>query len=230
VLILDPKAALIEDIRSAARQAGRDEHDLVVLNTAYLERRDESVNVIDCALDPFDLGRMLVLAAQSAGTGASEPFWFGAWTNFFGAAVYLLQWRDTQVLTLQRLLDAVLLIDEEGEREIQRLARDGRQALGTLPPNQQRDALQAINQIQAFYKQKPDNIATVETFITQTYSGFQQSRWGRYSGRTLAVPGERRVPFYDQIIDDGKIVLVSVSPSEPGMAKCFARLSSACSR
>src|SRR5690606_32350201 len=33
-----------------------------------------------------------------------------------------------------------------------------------------------------------------------------------------------RTTFYDQIIDDGKIVLVSVSPSDPGMAKTICTL------
>lgn len=227
-LILDPKAAMIEDVRTAARQAGR-EQDLVVLNSGELERLGETVNAIDCALDPFELGRMLVLAAQSAGTGASEAFWFGAWTNLFGAAVYLLQWLDPQVLTLQRLLDAVLLTDTAGpdgtpRREIQRLAEDARQQLASLPPDRQRDARQAISQIEGFYRQEPDNIATVESLITQGYGGFQQSRWSRYSGSALKIPGEGRTSFYDRIIEDGAIVLVSVSPSDPGMAKVLCTL------
>lgn len=226
-LILDPKAAMIEDVREAVQKAGR-EADLVVLNTGELERLDQSVNVIDCAIDPFELGRMLVLAAQSAGTGASEPFWFGAWTNLFGAAVYLMQWLDPQVLTLQRLLDAVLITepgaDGQPRREIQRLADDARQRLVSLPGDQQRDARQAISQVEGFYRQEPDNIATVESLITQAYAGFQQSRWSRYSADALKIPGERRTSFYDQIVDDGKIVLVSVSPSDPGMAKVLCTL------
>jgi len=227
-LVLDPKAALIEDIRAAAAQAGR-EADLVVLNTDELARRDEAVNVIDCTLDPLELGRMLVLAAQSAGTGASEPFWFGAWTNLFGAAVYLLQWLDTDVLTLQRLLDATLLVegyDKDGrpQREIQRLAVDARERLTELPHDRQRDAKQAISQIEGFYRQEPDNIATVESLITQAYGGFQQSRWSRYSQAAPKIRGERRTPFYDQIVDEGKVVLVSVSPSDPGMAKVLCTL------
>lgn len=227
-LILDPKAALIEDVRAAAAQAGR-ESDLVVLNSDELARRGEAVNVIDCTLDPLELGRMLVLAAQSAGTGASEPFWFGAWTNLFGAAVYLLQWLDTDVLTLQRLLDATLLVetyDKDGrpQREIQRLAADARERLNELPQDRQRDARQAISQVEGFYRQEPDNIATVESLITQAYGGFQQSRWSRYSQAAPKIRGEHRTPFYDQIVDDGKIVLVSVSPSDPGMAKVLCTL------
>jgi hypothetical protein len=227
-LILDPKAALIEEVQKACKKAGR-EADLVVLNTEFMQGEAQSVNLIDCALDPHELGRMLVLAAQSAGVGASEPFWFGAWTNLFGAAVYLLQWLDKRILTLRRLMDAVILIETNDEklgpqREIQRLAREGRTLLPGMSADQKSDALQAISQVENFYSQKSDSIATVEMLMTQAYAGFQQSRWKCYSAEGFNIPGESRSTFYDQIVDDGKIVLVSVSPADPGMAKVLCTL------
>jgi hypothetical protein len=81
-LILDPKAALIEDVREVVQAVGRSD-DLVVLNAESLAAADEYVNVIDCDLDAYELARALVLAAQSAGVAASEPYWFGAWQNLF---------------------------------------------------------------------------------------------------------------------------------------------------
>src|SRR5437588_504077 len=112
-LILDPKAALIDEVIKLASEAGRLD-DLVILNTDELRERNKAVNVIDCALEPYELGQSLVLAAQSAGVSASEPFWFLAWGNLFAAAIYLLNWLEADVVTLQRLLDAILSIEEFG--------------------------------------------------------------------------------------------------------------------
>jgi hypothetical protein len=225
-LILDPKAALIADIRTVVAEAGRSD-DFVVINIDDLEREGRSVNPIDARFDPYELGRMLVLAAQSAGAAASEPFWFAAWSNLFGAAVYLHDWLDSKVLTLRTLVDSVLLVESAdasgaSERPIQRLARQGRQQLDSLDDTRRQDAERAINQIEQFYRQEPENIETVNTLITRAYSGFQQSRFSRYSPPVLKV-GERTT-FYDQIIDEGKIVLVSVSPTDPGMAKTLCTL------
>jgi hypothetical protein len=61
-LILDPKAALIEDVRAIVAAVGRAD-DLAVVNAADLERRNNAVNVIDCDLDAYELARALVLAA-----------------------------------------------------------------------------------------------------------------------------------------------------------------------
>jgi hypothetical protein len=227
-LILDPKAALTGDVRELMHQAGRDE-DLVVLNISELAKRDELVNVLDCALDPTELGKILVLAAQSAGTAASEPFWFGAWSNLFSAALPLLDWTAEEDLNLQLLLDTVLFADSVGpdgrpERRIQRIARDARQGLAGEPVERRRDLLLAVNQLEAFYRQEPENVATVESLITRAYGGFQQSRWNRLSPHRIREPGTARPRFYDEIIDAGKVVLVSVSPSEPAMAKTICTL------
>src|SRR4051794_39769961 len=109
-LILDPKASLIDDFRELAATVGRAD-DLVVLNADELEARNEQVNLIDSDLDPYELARVLVLAARSAGVGASEDFWFGAWQNLFSAAIFLLKWLGENVLTLRELLEAVLIVE-----------------------------------------------------------------------------------------------------------------------
>lgn len=228
-MVLDPKSALIEDTRALMTAAHRDA-DLLVVNTEELERRQESINLIDCSLDPNELGRALVLAAQGAGVAASEPFWFIAWSNLFGAAMYLLDWLGEDVITLRELCDAVLDVepgagpDGAGERRIQTLTREGRLQLDSLPEERRGDAEHAINQVEAFYRQEPDNIATVEAIINRAYSAFQLSKYARYSPRVRRVPGERRTTFYDRIIDEGLVVLVAVSPSDPAMAKTVCTL------
>lgn len=226
-MVLDPKAALIEDVADAAARAGRSA-DLVVLNTDELARTG-AVNILDVALDPAELGRVLVLAAQSSGVGASEPFWFGAWSNLFSAALPVLRRFGAEVLNLRWVLEEVLTVeptapDGTDERRIQRRAREARLRLGELTPDQASDLATAINQIEGFYRQEPDNIATVESLITQAYGGFTQSRWSAYSARQPWVEGLPRTPFYDRIIDDGAIVLVSVSTADPAMAKVICTL------
>ena len=227
-LILDPKAALIEEVQKMLRLAGRD-GDLVVINTETLERENQEINLIDAGLDPVELGTMLVMAAQSAGTDASEPYWFGAWSTLFGAATAFLAWYDEWTVSLASLLSAVLDIDgtdEQGKpvRRIERMIRDCKPAVAKLPVDQRRDLELAINDIEGFYRQEPDNIATVETLMRRAYSGFLRSKWKRYSASAPNVAGAHRSTFYDRIVDEGKIVLVSVSPAEPMMAKIICTL------
>lgn len=227
-LILDPKAALVEDIRAAAKASGRAD-DLVVLNTEQLIRGGLSVNIADVGLDPGELGRVLVLAAQSSGVGASEPFWFGAWGNLFAAALQILDRVGEEELNLAWLMEEVLTVEPTGpegryERRIELRARIARELLPDLPGAEAQDLRLAINQVEGFYRQEEDNIATVETLMTQAYGGFLQSRWACFSTReprNASQPGTR---FYDEIIDDGKLVLVSVSPADPGMAKVICTL------
>jgi type IV secretory pathway TraG/TraD family ATPase VirD4 len=91
-----------------------------------------------------------------------------------------------------------------------------------LPEELRPEALAAANQIELYYSQEPDNIATVDNLITQAYGDFLRARTRRYSP---AIPKDAtRTTFYDRIIDDGILVLVSVSPSQPGLAKVLSTL------
>jgi type IV secretory pathway TraG/TraD family ATPase VirD4 len=228
-LILDPKAALIEDFRAIVQDLGR-EDDLVVLNAGELEDADEYANVIDCDIESSELARLLVLAAKSAGVGASEDYWFGAWENLFSAAIYLLKWLEPNVLTMRDLLVAVLTVEPVDQmlssagtrRPVEALADKALTRVSELRPEQQPEARAAINQIKLFYSQKSDSIATVDNLITQAYGHFLRERTQRYSPTAENVGG--RTTFYDEIIDDGKLVLVSVSPAEPGLAKVLCTL------
>lgn len=230
-LILDPKAALIEDVRRMAAECGRSD-DLVVINLGEMEANDESVNVIDVDLKPNELARALVLAAQSAGTAASEPYWFGSWQNLFTAAIHLLNWQGDTVPTLAELLQSMLTFEdtdallsaEPMQRPIERMAVEARAKLASLPMDERAEARAAINQILEFYSKRSDGkeIATVGNLIQTAYSEFLWSRTRRFSRRIPKTSDHK--PIYDQIIDEGKIVLVSVSTAEPGFAKVLCTL------
>lgn len=54
-LILDPKATLIDEVIEIVERAGR-LGDLRILNTDLLTQNADGINVIDCSLDPQELG------------------------------------------------------------------------------------------------------------------------------------------------------------------------------
>jgi hypothetical protein len=228
-VILDPKADLIDGVRGIVDIAGRKD-DLIVLNTDELIARNEAVNLIHSALDPYELGYLLVRAAQSTGVSTSDPYWLLAWGNIFGAACYLLS-LGNEVVTLKQLLDAVLTVERDGtvtpgvpERRIQRIARQQRKTREHLSPGECQDAEQAINQIDNFFSQENENVTTIQAVIIRAYSAFQRSRYSCYSHVESKQLAKRRPTFYDQIIDEGKIVLVSLSPNEPELAKTLCTL------
>lgn len=233
-LILDPKAALIEDVEAIVNLpdvARKD--DLVIINAETLYRKkedgvDEDVNVIDCAVDSWALADLLVLAARGAGITASEDYWFLEWANLFGASLFLLDnfylkgvSNPQYIVTLRQLLDALLIVEPEGLRGIQRLAKAAEQQLDGIDDEAVRaDARIAISQVERFFK--ADYVHTIMAFIARAYGPFQRSGYACFSppGR---IKGSRK-SFYDRIIEDGKIVLVSVSPADPLVAKTLCTL------
>jgi hypothetical protein len=225
-LILDPKSALIEDVERMVKSAGRD-RDLVVLNTERLNlgRRDDAnagVNVIDVDLDAYELGLQLVMAAQASGTGTSDPYWMLAWGNIFGAALELLR-IDGETLTLNKLLEETITLDTsvaEPKRKIEVRADRMRQEIATLTSEADRhDAMKAIAELENFRRMKDENAETVQSIIISAYSSFQRSKYLCYS---VEKPAARSL--YDSIIEDGRIVLVSFSPSDPMMARTLCTL------
>jgi len=179
-LILDPKAALQEDVRTLLAMVGR-EDDLVVLNADAMAADGREVNIIDAGMDGNELGAMLVLAAQAAGVSASEPYWFGLWTTLFSAAVPLLSWMEPdRVVTLSGLMSAVLDVegttkDGRPSRKIQRLASEGRERLPQLDEDQRRDMRLAVDGVEAFFARNEDQITTVETLMRGAFSDFLRS-------------------------------------------------------
>jgi hypothetical protein len=228
-LILDPKAALVGEIRELLALVGR-EADLVVLNAGQLEAEGREVNLLDAGIDPSELGEMLVLVAQASGVGASEPFWFGSWSTLFAGALPLLAWLESErIMTMRSVMTAVLDVvgtDDRGRpvRRIQQLAAEGRDRLDELDEDHRTDMDLAIDDVEGFYRQEEDNIATVETLMRDAFSGFLRTKWKRFSYGAPNLPDVQRSTFYDAIIDEGKIVLVSVEAEDATMAKVICTL------
>ena len=222
-LILDPKSALIDDVREMVVAAGR-EDDLIVLNTERLNRDHTGVNVIQvgAGFDAYELGVQLVMAAQAAGTGTSDPYWMLAWGNIFGAALELLR-IDGEPITLAKLLNETITFDtsvSEPKRPIELRAIRMRRELSTFESAADRqDALKAMSELDNYQRMKEENAETVQSIIISAYSSFQRSKYQCYSE-----PNPAGRSLYESIIEDGKIVLVSFSPSDPIMAKTLCTL------
>jgi hypothetical protein len=255
-LILDPKAAMLDDVSRMWKELGPHRRDdLVIIKPDQMNEEGRSLNVIDSALTPVELGRMLVLAAQSAGVAAKEPFWFLAWTNMFGAALTIYEYYERKAPTLKQLMDAILLpgisnrlLDAPGrngmgqrrKRRIEEMAEalsgdEGEQeiakihsGIGCIPLEQIRsDVRAAAAQIESFFQS--DYVRTLEAFMTNAFGYFQSHRFRCLSkgSRSLVEKygGARSRPsFYDEVIEHGKVILVSMGPEDPGMGKVLCTL------
>jgi hypothetical protein len=234
-LILDPKAALRKDVTKIVEDVGRSE-DLRIINTIHLNRKRKGggVNAIDCSIDPYELGAILVLAGRSAGIDASDPFWFQEWTNLFTASLSVLRKEEElrspaerRPVTLRKLLDAIFdeapkaTSEDKPERVIQLRARQLEARLASLPADERADVLMDLQTLRRFYREGNDNIGTIEAFVTKAFGMFRRSRLRCYSDDT---PYEGRPPFYEDIVENGRVVLVSISPSEPVLAKTLCTL------
>jgi hypothetical protein len=229
-LILDPKASLISDIEAMVERLGRKD-DLVVVNTRHLDELGKRINLI-CELDSQELGAILVLAGQSAGISASDPFWFQEWSNVFAATVSILRIDQARrrgigpkrFVTLEMLVSAIFdrVPGEPKKRRIQKIAAallESARAPGFLSPSELREVELDVQQLERFFSQ--DYVGTVEAFITKSYGMFRRPRLACYSGTSRA---GAKLGFYEEIIERGRIVLVSVSPSEPVLAKTLCTL------
>src|SRR5262249_48396735 len=234
-LILDPKATLIDDVEAMVERAGRGD-DLRIVNTALLSESVDGINVIDCGIEPYELGAILVLAGRSAGSDASDPYWFQEWTNLFSTGLSVLRIHEQlrerdrakqRPVTLKRLLDAIFdeveIKMDDGKvkkiRVIQQLAADLEGRMNEIDEKERSDLKNDLQALKRFYGTK--YVDTIEAFITKAFGMFRRSRLACYSGRR---PAGQKLPFYEDVIENGRIVLVSTSPSEPMLAKTLSTL------
>jgi hypothetical protein len=127
---------------------------------------------------------------------------------------------------LQELVDAIF--DEEGGmRRIQTIGRQIARRKEELPAISQttgywrgvptaRDIVTDMQVLDRFFRS--DYVGTIEAFITKAFGAFRRSRLLCYSGT------RPHASLYQDVLEEGRIVLVSVSPGEPGLAKTLSTL------
>lgn len=217
-LLLDPKAALIDDIRETFAAAGR-VGDLIVLNERDLLAKGNAVNVLDCFMSPDSLGSALSLAAQSAGVSGKEPFWLNEIGALTGATLALMRflrpWTGTTE-TLKQL--AWCLIGTEDQRDETGKAKSNLQALidavrlrmRELSEDRKHDLRIHITTLENHLNSDPKNRTTLLSFMNQAFGRFRLSGLDMYSSPTALDTGPA-ASLYDQAIADGKFILVSIS-------------------
>lgn len=227
-IILDPKAALISDIESMLDKIGRSD-DLIVLNTKKLQGANKKINLIGADIQPNEIGELLVRAALSAGSVASDPFWVNSWRNLFSAVTTIISAANPQrSITLKDILDSIYENVPEFEDDvlghsnkkpklIQKIAFD--LINSELDESTKRTVKGAKTMIDVFFSQKEDSISTIYSIITSAYSNFLLYP-DEYE--CFSFSGSKNHPnsnIYDQIIEKGKIILVSISPDNLTVAK-----------
>jgi hypothetical protein len=213
-LILDPKSALIDGVTEAFEQADRPD-DLIIVNTREL-RRSGGVNVLHCMLSGPDLGEVLVMAAQSAGLAASDKFWLLQMSSAFGAILTLLSLiAPAEAPSLRRLMDIAVGNHAHGSA-LDAFVDEVRSILG--PEKANHIANRYYNARDQLLQHAANNPAssdpkirsTVEMFMQSAFSVFRDEGYESYSTKTPA----NSVNLYDRIVNEGKVVLVSMGPQE----------------
>jgi hypothetical protein len=222
-IILDPKAALIDDVRAVFAQAGR-ENDLIVINSRELACAG-GINLLDCMLKPRDLAKAIVLGAQSSGVGGADDYWFQQMSSTFAAILTVLQVLDDgRKPTLNRLLETALgrvTTDRRSEPALDRLIHDAERFLVRHRGPEFHDARVQLETLQRHLAADPKNRITVEQFMEQAFGLFRDQAYQCYSADA---PTDGRTNLYDKIIDDGKVLLVSTGPQEVELSSILPTL------
>lgn len=209
-LIIDPKGSMYADVEKAFRAAGR-AGDLISIG----DHQEEALNVIETRLDPQSLGAALRMAAQSAGVRSMEPSWMNELEKVFGAVLHVFRAAYDKNPTLDEMASALLDDVSEGAGRIPKFKVVMRQleekgAAGS--DAERRDLEISKNVLIALSEYEPREYSILRSFIRQCYGEFQYSRQARFSGAS-----SRRI--YDEVLQQGKVVLVSVSPENLAIAR-----------
>jgi hypothetical protein len=237
-LIIDPKAALLGDVISVMRDAGRfdeaaeDASDLVILNDHYmLENVNRWVNVLECAMKAPDLGKALSIAAQAAGIRSVEPYWPNEIGKILGATIRVLEFAYRKRPTLSEIVTALLSSTERNDGSINSrgthtplirtlLDIDVRPAMAGASDDEKQDLADAMDTLDNYLSLHDK--ATIDTFIDQAYGVFKESYMKCFSPRGHRAKGSTNL--YDDIIERGKFVLLSLSSERLAASRSLSAL------
>lgn len=222
-LILDPKAALLGDIQDVMEKVGRSD-DLIIINEDLMEKQNRDINVIDTAMDPVNMGKILSMAAQAAGIKGSDPFWLNEIGTLFGAALHMFALAYNEVPTLYSLIDIMLRSDNVGtlekpeyEPRLKRVIDRARKNLANFPPEEEDGFEMSCGTLNRFLYENVKDKPVISSFIEQGFGSFRRRQFRCFSA--VIEKDSNRMSLYDEIIEKGKIVLVSVSKRNIAISK-----------
>lgn len=225
-LILDPKGVLLEDVLTVME--GRID-DLIVINDAYMRESGKAENIIHSFLRPLSLGSALAMAAQSAGVSASEPFWLNELQRIFGAALDVLSLYQSTVPTLADLVELLLGVRNtiDGPKSalyctLQVMDEEYRTNRSSISPEQYKNFTISSGILRRFDSYAKDDKLVLESFIEQCYGLFRRSEYEIFCKRLSK--NESPKSIYDQVIEDGKVILVSLSKQNLAISRLLCTL------
>lgn len=220
-LIIDPKAALIDDIKKMMEDSKNRAHlnrqnDLIIINDyEMLEGNEPWLNILDCGMEAMDLGKALAIATQSAGVKAVEKFWPNEIGQILGATIRILEFELQKRPTLNDIITALLKpetpVDNNKYHDalIWVCIKKIEPLLADADPDLKIDVEHAIDLLEKYSKLERDKLV-IDSFIEHAYGIFRDSNMKCFSPENNLDNGA--INMYDNIIENGKIVLVSLSP------------------
>jgi type IV secretory system conjugative DNA transfer VirD4/TraG family protein len=226
-LILDPKGALINDIRDILSKANR-EDDLIVINEKVMRDENILLNILDSFLEPMDLGKAMSMAAISAGISSKEPYWMNELGTIFGAGIELLDLvrpHHHRVPTLFRLAELLLgevesHDDQDVVTNLEACIEDANFWQSEWKEIDVDRFKKAKGILRRFKRSKDYNVLC--SFIDQSYGLFREAKFKMFSEEVPPDTQQRNI--YDSAINDGKFILVSVSKRSLAISKILCTL------
>jgi len=221
-LILDPKAALLGDIQEAMKRAGR-EPDLVVVNDLHLTKACQAINVIDAPVDSGGLGKALGLALKGSGITAKDPYWSNEVAAILGAALEVLAVlakREKTKPTLAALADLLLNSFEEDGQFRPKLEISLADARVLAKKHGIEGELESARSCLQNYLTSKDS-GTLRSFINQGFAHFTKQSFAVFS---LRIPTSETGNLYDSTMENGKVIVVSVSKRNLAISRVLCTL------
>ncbi|MGP0593951.1 type IV secretion system DNA-binding domain-containing protein [Nitrospira sp. T9] len=230
-LLLDPKGALIGDVIEMVEKAGR-KKDLIIINDNYMKHYEEEINAIHSYLKPYDKGMALALAAKSAGVDSKEQYWMNNLALLFGAGLQLLELKSREFKSLPTLKDlAILFIDSTkvGEKDdpqyhenLKLLINLIENSLDTFTEEEKEKFFSAKSTLENYLDEQSKDKPVMKSFFNMGFGIFRFQENVMFSQQIA--PSEATKSIYDAIIEEGKIVLVSVSKRSLAISKILCTI------
>jgi hypothetical protein len=215
-LILDPKGLLIDELREIVGRSRR-EKDLIAIDGGNLAEAPR-VNVLAyTALEPRDLGRLVAEVVLSEAGDLPEG-WQVHVSDLIESATVLIAAGDSAAAEPGAVTPAVLA------RDLLTKNVDGTVPIAArtiaLQDDTREPVVEAVRRLTEYFgpHTEPNQRRFVRQIIQRSLSELKDSKWA-----CLSEPGAAP-NLYEQIINDGKIVVLSVGQGSPAFQRTLCTL------
>lgn len=228
LLLLDPKGALVEWIKTACRQAGRERDLLLITNPAHAKAAEASpraFNVLGNFLPTGALGRLIsdVVLAESPEV---DPGWAVLLIDLLQSACTIIA-HDEGVVTAASLFEETLFQQayrspKTGERmSLYPIQARARALMARAQPGQRlpKDVERACVRLQDYYTSTEDKQRRfIRQIVESALGDLVSETWGHLSD------ADSKSDPYEEIIRDGAIVAVCLGQEAPAFQRSLSTL------